>query len=54
VPDGLMAIRSNDDLIRYTKYSKDFHSKEKTERHAEKEETQEGGANIMLSLLPTP
>jgi len=33
VPDGLMAIRSDDDLIRYTKYSKDLRSREKRKRH---------------------
>jgi len=42
-------------LIRYTKYSKDLHSKEekkKTRRHLHKKaETQEGGVNIRASFI---
>jgi len=55
VPDRLMAIPPDDDLIRYTKYSKDLYSKEKRKaRHSEKEETQEGGVNIMPSFTAHP
>jgi len=60
VPDGLMAIWSDDDLIRYTKYSTvgiciQKKREKDTTTHSEKEETQEGGGvNTMPSFIAGP